>query len=83
MGYAQVSRATITRAAREGRLPVAGRNGRSLVFRKDDLDRWMTSSPAESPVPKATVRSAPRETAAAQVAPAIADRLAAIRRGGR
>jgi excisionase family DNA binding protein len=83
MGYAQVSRATITRAAREGRLPVAGRNGRSLVFRRDDLDRWMTSSPAESPAPKPPVRSSSRETAPAQVDPAIVDRLAAIRRGGR
>jgi excisionase family DNA binding protein len=47
--YVSRSRWTLYRAVARGELPVAGRRGRALVFRREDLDRWMlggTSEPA-------------------------------------
>jgi excisionase family DNA binding protein len=39
--YVSRSRWTLYRAVTRGELPIAGRRGRALVFRREDLDRWM------------------------------------------
>jgi len=39
--YVSRSRWTLYRAVSRGELPVAGRHGRTLVFRREDLYRWM------------------------------------------
>lgn len=49
--YASCSRWTIQRAVAAGKLAVAGKRGRSITFRRDDLDRWMTGSVANSESP--------------------------------
>lgn len=42
--YTQASRWTLQRAVACGELAAAGRQKRSLVFRREDLDRWMLGS---------------------------------------
>ncbi len=39
--YVSRSRWTLYRAVARGELPIAGRRGRALIFRCEDLDRWM------------------------------------------
>jgi len=45
--YVSRSRWTLYRAVARGELPVAGRRGRALVFRREDLDRWLLGGTAE------------------------------------
>jgi len=47
--YVSRSRWTLYRAVARGELPVAGRRGRALVFRREDLDRWMLGGIAAAP----------------------------------
>ena len=48
--YVSRSRWTLYRAVARGELPIAGRRGRALVFRREDLDRWMLGGVAVAPV---------------------------------
>ena len=45
--YVSRSRWTLYRAVARGELPVAGRRSRALVFRREDLDRWMLGEARE------------------------------------
>lgn len=45
--YTQRHSSALHRAIRAGDLAVAGRNGRSLVFRREDLDAWMLGKAPE------------------------------------
>jgi hypothetical protein len=42
--YTGRSRWALARAARDGALPFVGKNGRSLVFERDALDRWLVGT---------------------------------------
>jgi hypothetical protein len=46
--YTGRSRWALARAARSGVLPVAGRNGRAMVFDREALDAFMVGSSTES-----------------------------------
>jgi len=49
--YAACSRWTISRAVREGKLMPAGRRGNSLVFEREELDRWMRGDRVDPQAP--------------------------------
>jgi len=69
--YTGRTRWTLTRAARLGELPVAGKNGRSLVFDREALDRWMIGggeTSAAPPPPEPRVRSAGSQSTAEALA---------------
>ena len=45
--YCSCSRWSITRAVKLGELAPAGKRGRSYMFRRSDLDRWMLGEAAK------------------------------------
>jgi excisionase family DNA binding protein len=49
--YCSVSKRTLKRAVASGALQVAGHRGRSMTFRREDLDRWLLG---ESGTPSTT-----------------------------
>lgn len=60
--YCSVSRSTLTRAASAGELAPYGRRGKTLTWRREDLDRWMRGEPTASAVviaPAIQARTAP------------------------
>lgn len=81
--YCSVSKWTLTRAAAAGELKPYGKRGRTLTWRRDELDRWMrgdaaTAASVPTPARKPTKR-------AADTAPASSNALERIRliaRGG-
>ena len=78
--YLGCKRWYLARAARDGRLPIAGRNGRSLVFAREDLDRLLLGDGAPTVQP---IAKAPKAHARAKAPKVNAlDRIAALRRGG-
>ena len=77
--YTGRSRWALARAAREGTLTPAGRNGRSLVFDRQELDRWMVGTTATPIAPERTPRPMLRTSASSD---ALA-RLRALASGGR
>jgi hypothetical protein len=72
--YTGRSRWTIRRAIADGSLKVAGRQGRSPVFAREDLDRWLLGQ-TEGNVPD--LSPAPRRAASSSVT--NADAIAAVR----
>lgn len=76
--YTGRSRWNLAAAARDGSLPVAGRNGRSLVFEREALDRWLVGPSEATP---ALGETRPRSTSGATV-DALA-RLRALTAGAR
>jgi len=77
--YTGRSRWYLARAARDGALAVAGRNGRSLVFDRAALDALLVGERDVGSKPK---NVAPVCRASAPTSNAL-DRLAAIRKGTR
>lgn len=53
--YTGVSKWSILRAVRSGALVPAGRRGRVFVFRRVDLDQWLTGVEQDPNAPLATV----------------------------
>lgn len=76
--YACRSRWTLQRAVEAGVLLVAGKQGRSWTFRKEDLDRWLIGTPAEAGAHETSISPKSRETAASKAALA---RIDAVRKG--
>jgi excisionase family DNA binding protein len=50
VAFTGMSRHTIGRAAARGELPVAGRRGRTYIFRRDDLERWLLGDMDRKPI---------------------------------
>jgi len=74
-------RSTLQRAVRAGELVPAGRNGKSLTFRTEDLSRWMcgeTTAGAPLSAPK-SVNAAVTRTGSANTN--ALERLRAIAKG--
>lgn len=81
--YTQRARQTLARAVRAGALASAGRNGRSMVFRREDLDAWLIGNSNE---PAARTKTRAPRAAVSRAGSSSGDaleRLASIRRGGR
>jgi len=72
--YVQRSKWTLFRAVKEGELAAIGRRGKSLVFARDDLDRWMRGEPVNPP-PTQPDHTAPRSTSSKE---ASLERLRAL-----
>lgn len=53
--YTGCSTWSLLRAARAGSLPIAGRRGKTYVFRKIDLDRWLLGVEPDESKPLAPV----------------------------
>jgi hypothetical protein len=79
IAYTGRSRHTLQRAVRDGVLQAAGRNGRTLVFDRSELDRWMVGSDLTAPEqpPRAISR-----TQAPAASSAALDRLRALTASG-
>lgn len=80
--YTGRSRWTVARAVRDGALRIAGRNGRSPVFKRADLDAWLLGDVATNSKGETSTLAPIRTRAVAPSANAI-DRVKAIARGGR
>lgn len=78
--FTQRHPSAITRAARNGELPIAGRNGKSLVFRAEDVKNWFLGNGSDKTA-AATEGAARPARATAPSADALA-RIEAARRGG-
>lgn len=74
--YCQTSKSTLLRAVAAGEVQPAGRRGRSFVFSRTELDRWMTQ-PLESPPVAASTPARSGEPPSD-----LLDRLRRIRTGG-
>lgn len=79
VAYTQRSKTTILRALGAGALVAVGRRGRSYVFDRDELDRWMAGTPIERPAHHVEDNHVERPRATS----ATADSLARIREIGR
>jgi hypothetical protein len=71
---------TVRRAVQAGELVAAGKQKRSLTFRREDLDRWMLGPQAQAMEAKRD--ETPRTRSAATSRDAL-ERIAAIRKGAR
>lgn len=84
--YSSVSKWTIKRAVVRGEFAAAGRRGRDLMFRREDLDRWLLGQHAAAgnsqPLPSAS-RNVPRSSGASSETDAALTRLRAMRGHGR
>lgn len=65
MAYSGRGRTSINRAVASGALPVYGRPGGERgerVFRRDDVDRWLSGNMPAAALPRAAAPPAPRST---------------------
>lgn len=76
--YCSVSRWVLIRAADAGELVPYGRRGRTLTWRREDLDRWMRG-PIATP---ATVETSREPRAARSTTGNALDRIRRLARGG-
>jgi excisionase family DNA binding protein len=74
--YTGCSKWAILRAVRSGQLTIAGRRGRVFIFRRADLEQWLTGTNDDG-APLATITP----IAAARLRAPLSDSLARIRRG--
>ena len=76
--YTGRSRWTLQRAVASGELVAAGRRGRSITFRKEDLDRWLLGNVDGASAPHS--QRAARQPSSSGTAAAL-ERLRGLRGG--
>lgn len=79
--YTSRSRWTLQRAVARGELVAAGRQGRSLTFRREDLDRWLLGSASNDEQLRVVPRPARQQAVATATSDAL-ERLRQVTRGG-
>ena len=78
--YCSVDRSTLTRAASAGELTPYGRRGRTLTWRRSELDEWLRGQPSIAIVPP---MNGPVKIARIGAATDARDRIRRAARGGR
>jgi hypothetical protein len=77
--YTGRSKSILLRAARAGALPIAGRQGRVYIWRRVDLDLWLTGREVDPNEPRATITPIAPIASARRQAP-LSESLARIRK---